>query len=122
MEELAGYHAMQLMGEHPVEPGPRILRCVLQDKDAVYLKLLALRLVVLAPQCFVLLAATQEEPARIVVAASADLNVHCGNLLREALAVYGVKGGGSPGVAQGQISNAHLDALFTRLEAAVRRA
>ena len=55
----------------------------------------ASRLVASAPQTCVLLAAIQEEPARVVVGASADLKIDCGTLLREALAVYGLRGGGS---------------------------
>jgi alanyl-tRNA synthetase len=78
--------------------------------------LLASRLVASARQTVALLAATQEEPARVVVAASADLKIDCGTLLREALAPYAMRGGGSPGMAQGQISNADLDALFSGLE------
>ena len=79
-------------------------------------KLLGSRLIASAPQTVALLAATQEEPARVVVAASADLKIDCGTLLREALASYGVRGGGSPGMAQGQIPSAHLDVLFSGLE------
>jgi hypothetical protein len=36
--------------------------------------------------------------------------------LREALATYGLRGGGSPGMAQGQIPRVHLDDLFSALE------
>ena len=120
--ELAGYHAAQLILEHPVDQGRRIVRQVFSDHDAAYLKLLASRLTALAPRTCVLVAATQEEPARVVVAASPDLKVHCGNLLRDALAEYGVRGGGSPGLAQGQISRAHLEALFSGLDATFRDA
>ena len=52
----------------------------------------------------------------MVVAASADLEIDCGSLLREALAAYGLRGGGSPGMAQGQIPSAQLDELFNGLE------
>jgi alanyl-tRNA synthetase len=92
------------------------------DHDAAYLKLLASRLIASAPRTCALLAATQEEPARVVMAASADLKVDCGTLLREALAAYGLRGGGSPTMAQGQISNAHLDALFSGLEGRMTKA
>ena len=85
--------------------------------DAGYLKLLASRLIASAPQTCALLASTLEEPARVVVAASADLKIDCGSLLREALAAYGLRGGGSPTMAQGQIPTVHLDTLFSGLEA-----
>ena len=61
-------------------------------------------------QICVLLASTQEEPARVIVAASSDARIDCGTLLREALAAYGLRGGGSPTMAQGQIAKVHLDA------------
>ncbi len=115
-EEMAGYHASMLLLEYPPGQGLRVLRRTFTDRDANYLKLLASRLVASAGEICVLLASTQEEPARVVMAASADSKVDCGSLLREALAAYGLRGGGAPGMAQGQIPNAHLDALFSGLE------
>jgi alanyl-tRNA synthetase len=115
-EELAAHHAASLLVEHPLQDGRRVVRLSFAEQDAAYLKLLASRLVASAQQTFVLLAATGEEPARVIVAASADLKIDCGTALREALVAYGLRGGGSTGMAQGQIPNAHLDALFTGLE------
>jgi alanyl-tRNA synthetase len=115
-EELAGYHAASLLLQHPVVSDRGVVRLTFADQDAVYLKLLASRLVASSPQTCALLATTQEEPARVVVAASADLKIDCGSLLREALATYGLRGGGSPGMAQGQIPRVHLDDLFSALE------
>jgi alanyl-tRNA synthetase len=119
-EDLAGYHAESLRLEHPSGAGRRVVRRLLTEHDAGYMKLLASRLIATSPQTCVLLAATQEEPARVVVAASADLGIDCGTLLREALAVFGLRGGGSATMAQGQIPNAHLDSLFNRLEASMK--
>jgi alanyl-tRNA synthetase len=121
-EDLAGYHAESLILEHPAQAGRRVVRRILPEQDAGYLKLLASRLIATAPQTCVLLAATREEPARVVAAASADLKIDCGTLLREALAVYGLRGGGSATMAQGQIPNAHLDSLFDRLEGSMKEA
>jgi alanyl-tRNA synthetase len=121
-EELAGFHAANLLHEHSFEGGGRLIRRTFAGHDAAYLKLLASRLTALASQTCVLLAATQEEPARVVLAASADSKIDCGTLLREALAVYGARGGGSAGMAQGQVSNTHLDALFTGLEDRLKKA
>jgi alanyl-tRNA synthetase len=115
-EEMAGYHASMLLLEYPSGQGRRVLRRTFTDRDANYLKLLASRLVASAAGTCVLLASIQEEPARVVMAASADAKVDCGSLLREALAAYGLRGGGSTGMAQGQIPNAQLDALFSGLE------
>jgi alanyl-tRNA synthetase len=121
-EELAGFHASRLILEHPVKEGRRVVRQTFTDHDAAYLKLLASRLTASVPQTCALLAANQEEPARVVMAASPDLKLDCGTLLREALAVYGLRGGGSPGMAQGQIPNAQLDALFAGIEARLNQA
>jgi alanyl-tRNA synthetase len=116
-EEMAGYHASTLLLECPPGEGRRMLRRIFTDNDANYLRLLASRLVASSAQTCVLLASTQEEPARIIMAASADAKVDCGSLLREALAAYGLRGGGSPGMAQGQIPKAQLEELFSGLEA-----
>jgi len=120
-EELAALHAKNLLAEGPSSPGRRIVRQVFDDRDAGYLKLLASQLVAGDPQIGVLLASIQEEPARVVMAAGGEVKLHCGTLLREALAAYGLRAGGSPGMAQGQISRAHLDALFQGLEEAFRQ-
>ena len=96
------------------------MRRTFADRDAGYLKLLGARITAAAPGTCVLLATTQEEPARVIVAAGADLKVDCGLLLREALAAYGLRGGGSPGMAQGQIPHAHMEALFDSLEGRLR--
>ncbi len=119
-EDLAGYHAASLILEQPSREARRVVRRLLAEHDAGYLKLLASRLIATAPQTCVLLATTREEPARVVVAASSDLKIDCGTLLREALAVYGLRGGGSATMAQGQIPNAHLDLLFDRLEGSMK--
>jgi alanyl-tRNA synthetase len=119
-EELAGYHAGSLILEHPSQAGRRVVRLLLTEHDAGYLKLLASRLIATVPQTCVLLAAIGEEPARVVVAASADLKIDCGTLLREALVVYGLRGGGSATMAQGQIPNTQLASLFDRLEGSMK--
>jgi alanyl-tRNA synthetase len=116
-EELAGYHAASLLHQQPVQGDRRLVRLVFNDQDAGYLKLLASRLIASSPQTGALLATTQEEPARVVVAATVDLKMDCGTLLREALAAYGLRGGGSPSMAQGQIPKQHLGDLFHALEA-----
>jgi alanyl-tRNA synthetase len=116
-EGLAGYHAASLLHQQPLQGDRRLVRLIFNDQDAAYVKLLAYRLVASSPQTCALLATTQEEPARVVIAASADLKIDCGSLLREALAAYGLRGGGSPSIAQGQIPKLHLDDLFHALEA-----
>jgi alanyl-tRNA synthetase len=116
MEELASFHAESLLAGQPPQSGLRILRLVFPDRDAHYLKLLASRLAAAATPTCALLAETQDEPARVVLAASPGARIDCGTLLREALASYGLRGGGSPAMAQGQISKADLESLFHTLE------
>ena len=115
-EELAGYQASSLLLELSSQTGRKVLQRTFADRDAGYLKLLASRMIASGSEICVLLASTQEEPARVIVAASPDVKVDCGTLLREALAVYGLRGGGSPTMAQGQIAKVHLDALFSSIE------
>jgi alanyl-tRNA synthetase len=121
-EELAGYQASALLLELSPQTGPKVLQRTFTDRDAGYLKLLASRMIASAPEICVLLASTQEDPARVVVAASPDVKVDCGTLLRDALAVYGLRGGGSPTMAQGQIARVHLDALFSSIENGLKSA
>jgi alanyl-tRNA synthetase len=115
-EEMAGYHAATLLQQQPMQGDRKLVRLIFSDQDAGYIKLLASRLIASSPRTCALLAATQEEPARVVVAATADLKMDCGALLREALAAYGLRGGGSPTMAQGQIPKHHLDDLFSAIE------
>jgi alanyl-tRNA synthetase len=115
-EELAVYQASSLLLELSSQPGRKLLRRTFADRDAAYLKLLASRMTASAPEICVLLASTQEEPARVIVASSSDAKIDCGALLREALAAYGLRGGGSPSMAQGQIAKVHLHALFSSIE------
>jgi alanyl-tRNA synthetase len=120
-EELAGYHASSLLLELSPQPGRKVLRRTFADRDAGYLKLLASRMIALASEICVLLASTQEEPVRVIVAASSDVKIDCGTLLREALAAYGLRGGGSPAMAQGQIAKVHLDELFSSIEYGLKK-
>ena len=121
-EELAGYQASSLLLELSSQTGRKVLQRTFADRDAGYLKLLASRMVASESQICVLLASTQEEPARVIVAASSDARIDCGTLLREALAAYGLRGGGSPTMAQGQIAKVHLDVLFSSIENGLKNA
>ena len=121
-EELAGYQASSLLLELSSQTGRKVLQRTFVDRDAGYLKLLASRMIASESQICVLLASTQEEPARVIVAASSDARIDCGTLLREALAAYGLRGGGSPTMAQGQIAKVHLDVLFSSIENGLKNA
>ncbi|HEV2273994.1 MAG TPA: alanine--tRNA ligase-related protein [Acidobacteriaceae bacterium] len=120
-EELADYHAARLLVESPIDDGLRIVRRTFADRAPAYVKLLASRLTASAPQTVALLSSAAQEPAKVVIAAGQDLEVNCGALLRQALAAFGERGGGSSTLAQGQISGAQLDALFDAIEASLRK-
>ena len=119
-EELAEFQAASLLQDQPAGGGLRVVRRTFADRDGGFVKLLGSRLVAAGPQICALLASIAEVPARVLVAASPDCKVNCGSLLRDALAAYGLRGGGSPGLAQGQISHTHLAELFDTVEAGLR--
>jgi alanyl-tRNA synthetase len=119
-EALVDYQAARYAAEEPIENGLRIVQREFADHDGAYIKLLASRLTASHPQTCALLASTMQEPAKVVVASSRDLGIDCAAALREALAAFGARGGGSPEIAQGQIAGSHLEALFSGLAAALR--
>ena len=122
-EELADYHASRLLVEDPIDGGKRLVVRRFADRDATYIKLLASRLVAAAPQTIVLLASTEQEPASLVLAHSVDVNkLHCGQMLTAALAAEGLRGGGSPTMAQGQAPEAVLHKIMESLASLAKRA
>ncbi|QOY87035.1 alanyl-tRNA editing protein [Paludibaculum fermentans] len=56
--------------------------------------------------------ATSAQPATILVVASADAGIHAGNLLKQALAAAGGRGGGNAQVAQGSLPSAEAVAAL----------
>ncbi len=121
-EELANYHTARLLVEVWMKDGLRIVRRTFPDRDADYVKLLASRLTSAAPHTVALLASTLREPAFVVVAQSGDLDFHAGQILKEALAKMGLRGGGSATLAQGDAPQDHLHSLLDSLETTVREA
>jgi alanyl-tRNA synthetase len=121
-EELATYHAARLAVEEQIADHLRIVRRVFADRDAEYVKLLASRLVASVPQTAALLVSTHQEPAFVVLARSGDLEFHAGNLLKEALANLGLRGGGSADLAQGQVPLQQIEALLDAIGSSVRSA
>lgn len=118
-EELAMYHAARLAVEEQIVNRLRLVRRTFADRDAEYVKLLASRLVASVPQTVALLASTQQDPALVVLAHSGDMEFHAGNLMKEALATLGLRGGGSPDLAQGQAPHAQIEKLLDTLASSV---
>ena len=83
---------------------------------------LASRLVASVPQTVALLVSEQQGPAFVVLARSGDLDFHAGTLMKEAMSALGLRGGGSPDLAQGQVTPELSGALLDALAAAVRNA
>ncbi|HTZ89900.1 MAG TPA: DHHA1 domain-containing protein [Alloacidobacterium sp.] len=117
-DELATYHAIRLAVEEQIVDHLRLVRRIFTDRDAEYVKLLASRLVASVPQTVALFVSAQQEPALAVLARSGDLEFHAGTMMKEALAVMGLRGGGSPDLAQGQLPHSQTAALLDALSAA----
>jgi alanyl-tRNA synthetase len=121
-EELASYYAIRLAVEEQIIDHLRVVRRVFADRDTEYVKLLASRLIASVPQTVGLLVSAHQEPALVILARSGDLEFHAGNLLKEALAGLGLRGGGSADLAQGQVPLQQTEALLDALVASVRSA
>ena len=102
-EELATYHATRLVVEEMIEDNLRLVCRMFADRDREYVKTLASRVTASVPRTIALLASTESSPANIVLARSGDLEMHCGEIMREALSNLGFRGGGSPDLAQGDL-------------------
>jgi alanyl-tRNA synthetase len=96
------------------------VRRVFPDRDPEYVRLLASKLAASVPRTVGLLASAESWPARVVLARSRDLDFHCGNLLKEVLAAHGLRGGGSPDLAQTDLAEDQLESLAAELEKSVR--
>jgi alanyl-tRNA synthetase len=102
-EELAVFHAAKLVTEVPIENGLRLVVRAWKDRDRDYVKLLASRTAAAAGRTAVIFSVTEADPVRVFLARSADLDFNCGQILREALAHLGLRGGGSADLAQGEV-------------------
>lgn len=117
LEEVASYHANQLLNQTPEHNGRKVTVEVFPDRDLEYVKLLAQRIVRQGTAiCF--FASTSAPPA-MVFAQSAGQPHHMGALMKEALASLGGRGGGSQDLAQG--GPERIDSLDRVLEALAAR-
>lgn len=119
-EDLAGYHASRLVVEEQNRDGLRLINRRYDDRDADYLRLLASKVTAVAPHTVALMASTTHDPARILLATSREMDCHCGDMLRNALAAHGLRGGGSGTMAQAEVPLEKLDAVMQALETAIR--
>lgn len=119
-EELAVFQAAKLAEEEPIASGLRLVVREWKDRDRDYVKMLASRTAAAGPSTAVIFSAKEAEPVRVFLARSKDLNFDCGRIVREALAQFGLRGGGSADLAQGDVPRESEPALLAALTDAVR--
>jgi alanyl-tRNA synthetase len=121
-EKLAVLQAASLVLEAPVENAIRLLVRAFNDQDRDFVRLLASRTAAAAPLTVVIFSSREMAPARIFVARSPDLGFNCGQILREELIRFGLRGGGSADLAQGEVPAEQEAALLAALADAIRKA
>lgn len=119
-EELARFQAAELISEQPVENGLRMLVREWNDRSRDFVKMLASQTVAGAPSTAVVFCAKDSDPARVFLARSPNLKFHCGSILRDVMNQFGLRGGGSPDLAQGDVPKEHEQQLLDLLVAAIR--
>ncbi|WP_109485306.1 DHHA1 domain-containing protein [Occallatibacter savannae] len=120
-EELAAYQAAEVVKDAMFENGLRLIIRGWKDRDRDFVKLLASRAAASAPSTAVFFRAEDTEPIRVFLARSPDLKFNCGLILKEALAALGLRGGGSPDLAQGEVPAVSESALRTAVLDAIHR-
>jgi alanyl-tRNA synthetase len=106
LEELAALHAEQLLAQ--ASGSPRLVIQTFADRDALFIKLLAQKLTAGQSEVVVLLAAGLGQAA-LVFAQSPRQKSNMGQLMREAMAQLGGRGGGSADMAQGGLPPGSVD-------------
>ena len=91
-----------------------------KDRDRDYVKMLASRTAAAAASTAVIFLAKESDPLRVFVARSQDLRFDSGRVLREALTQFGLRGGGSPDLAQGDLPRELEAALVAALSSTIR--
>jgi len=99
-EELAGLYAKQLLAETSENSGRKVVVRVFADRDSAFTKLLAQRLTRQSPNVVAFLGSTGGQPT-LVFAQSPGQPFDMGALMKETLAQFGGRGGGSKDMAQG---------------------
>ncbi len=121
-EELATYQASGIVTQVPIENGQRLIVRTWKDRDRDFVKLLASRAAGAAPSTVAFFCAEEADPVRVYLARSPDLKFNCGAILKEALAGIGLRGGGSPDLAQGEVPASQQSKLRESVLEAVYRA
>lgn len=124
--ELAQYHAADLVAQTPLEAGLRLVQLHLaaaNQVDTPYAKLLTSKIAAQAKQTVAILGWKPDDafaPATIVISRSSDLDLDCGTLLRTTLSTHSGRGGGSKDMAQGSVPAEKLQTVLDELAAQCR--
>ena len=122
LEELAAAQAAALLDETPEVVGRKLVVRVFSDRDVNFLKLSAQKLTRLAPNVVTLLGTTSPQPA-LVFAQSGGQPFDMGARMKEIVARFGGRGGGSKDMAQGGIADSsQIEAALADARASVAQA
>jgi alanyl-tRNA synthetase len=106
LEELAELTAERMLAS--AAGSPRLITHAFPDRDAVFIKLLAQKLTAGKADVVALLAAGSAQPA-LVFAQSAGQKSNMGQLMKDAMAQLGGRGGGTADMAQGGLPAGSMD-------------
>ncbi len=121
-ETLLQYQARELLATAETVAGLRLVARALSDAEPATLQRLAAALTA-EPGVVALLGCAQRGKGTVIFARSADVPLHVGSLLRDALKQFGGGGGGRPHFAQGGgVPTEKLAAALRVASEAVRRA
>ncbi|MGC2696917.1 MAG: alanine--tRNA ligase-related protein [Candidatus Angelobacter sp.] len=101
LEELAALYAERLLAQ--ASGGLRVIAEVFPERDALFIKLLAQKLTAGKPDVVALLASGAGQPT-LVFAQSPGQKSNMGQLMKDAMAQLGGRGGGSADMAQGGVT------------------
>ena len=122
LEELAAAQAAALLAETPEVVGRKLVVRVFSDRDVNFLKLSAQKLTRLAPNVVTLLGTTSPQPA-LVFAQSGGQPFDMGARMKEIVARFRGRGGGSKDMAQGGIADSsQIEAALADARASVAQA
>jgi alanyl-tRNA synthetase len=109
VDELAELQAKRLLAEAAATT-PRIVTAVFPERDATFIKLLAQKLTASQPEAIALLASGAGQPS-LVFGQSPGLKSNMGQLMKDAMAKLGGRGGGSADMAQGGLPSGATDMI-----------
>ena len=106
LEELAELYAERLLAQ--AAGSPQVITELFSDRDAAFIKLLAQKLTAGKSNVIALLASGADQPT-LVFAQTPGQKSNMGQLMKDAMAQLGGRGGGSADMAQGGLSANSLD-------------